>query len=595
MTNSMRVCPNFGIRGYRSYFGEMQFVVPTAKVTAFAGPNNSGKSNLLRFVQLFLPRLEEVTNQDQLKLPTLSGFDIPVVYNGVSQLEAALQIADEERILERFGDSGSLTFRYVVRIIEASSLKIAGSENGSWVCLGRSSTTAGQAANPDVSLAQALKVIDEMGDWQQSYERVLIELGGGFTDPVNVMQRLLVRLLPVESIPPVVTIDATRRIEPKVDSEVPIIGTSPAWISGRDLIGQLAILQNPPIALRHANRQKFEQLNRFLQEVLENRDFRIAVPRDESTIQVDWMGEVYPLENMGGGIPQLVIIATAAAVALSDHLICIEEPETNLHPIQQKKLLRFLAEETSNQYMFATHSAHFLDSDYASVFHLRFDNDGTTITHARQVDEFHAILADLGYRASDLLQANCIIWVEGPSDRIYLRGWLSLIAPELIEGVDYSIMFYGGKLLTHLSVDYSALADFINLRRLNAHSAIMIDSDRSALEASLSQTKKRLVDEFSTRDPRTGFAWVTDCYTIENYVDRELLARSLSAIHRGRTLTGSDERWDNPLAGDGSAFDKIAIAREVVNNFRSEQELDRWDLRDRMNLVARFIRHATGD
>src|SRR5690242_16263876 len=120
MTNSMHVCPSFGIRGYRSYFGEMQFVVPTAKVTAFAGPNNSGKSNLLRFVQLFVPKLREVTNWDQLNLPTLNGFDIPVKYDGISQLEAALQIADEERIQERFADSGSWTLRYVLRIIQAS-------------------------------------------------------------------------------------------------------------------------------------------------------------------------------------------------------------------------------------------------------------------------------------------------------------------------------------------------------------------------------------------------------------------------------------------------------------------------------------------
>ena len=64
-------------------------------------------------------------------------------------------------------------------------------------------------------------------------------------------------------------------------------------------------------------------------------------------------------------------------------------------------------------------------------------------------DEEH--LRSLGYRASDLLQANAIVWVEGPSDRIYLLHWLREVAPDLVEGVDFSIAFYGGALLKRLS------------------------------------------------------------------------------------------------------------------------------------------------
>ena len=33
------------------------------------------------------------------------------------------------------------------------------------------------------------------------------------------------------------------------------------------------------------------------------------------------------------------------------------------------------------------------------------------------------MLNDLDVRASDLLQSNGIIWVEGPSDRIYIKRW----------------------------------------------------------------------------------------------------------------------------------------------------------------------------
>ncbi|ROT43839.1 hypothetical protein CHR62_15615 [Pusillimonas sp. NJUB218] len=32
-----------------------------------------------------------------------------------------------------------------------------------------------------------------------------------------------------------------------------------------------------------------------------------------------------------------------------------------------------------------------------------------------------------------------------------LKHWIAAVAPELVEGLHYSIMFYGGRLLSHLS------------------------------------------------------------------------------------------------------------------------------------------------
>jgi hypothetical protein len=53
-----------------------------------------------------------------------------------------------------------------------------------------------------------------------------------------------------------------------------------------------------------------------------------------------------------------------------------------------------------------------------------------------------------------------VIWVEGPSDRIYIRHWLKLADAHLTEEVHFSIMFYGGKLLSHLSAGETDGAQF---------------------------------------------------------------------------------------------------------------------------------------
>ena len=61
------------------------------------------------------------------------------------------------------------------------------------------------------------------------------------------------------------------------------------------------------------------------------------------------------------------------------------------------------------------------------------------------------------------MQANSVIWVEGPTDRIYLNHWIQPVDPALKEGLHYSIMFYGGRLLSHLTANDPEVDEFISL------------------------------------------------------------------------------------------------------------------------------------
>ncbi len=286
-------------------------------------------------------------------------------------------------------------------------------------------------------------------------------------------------------------------------------------IQGTGIVELLASWQIPEIGA-DGDADKFLRVQKLLRQLTENPSISLSVGHKKEAIIVNTGSCRLPLSSLGTGIHELIILAIAVLLH-SNALVCIEEPEIHLHPLLQRRFLEFLRTETENRYVITTHSpALIAPSEDTDVIHLWLEDGVTKSRRAETTADSLRALRDLGVQASDLLQANSVVWVEGPSDRIYLNHWLKLLAPDLREGIDYAVMFYGGKLLSHVSCERDATEDaddLIQLLRINQHSAILIDSDRRSADAPINATKERIRAECE----KAGvFCWITEGKEIEN-------------------------------------------------------------------------------
>jgi hypothetical protein len=102
-------------------------------------------------------------------------------------------------------------------------------------------------------------------------------------------------------------------------------------------------------------------------------------------------------------------------------------------------------------------------------------------------------------------------------------------------------------------------------------------------------------DEF---DKCPGFAWATYGRTIESYVQPDILGAAVGAVHPGRTLAWAGPRFGDPLevaTGPRATgpIDKVSVSRRVAAEWGGATNW-RFDLAERVQTLARFIREANG-
>ena len=173
------------------------------------------------------------------------------------------------------------------------------------------------------------------------------------------------------------------------------------------------------------------------------------------------------LSKSGSGLKTILMVLVYTILIpdierknLSEYIFLFEELENNLHPSLERRLLKYIEEISQKDatIFLTTHSNTVLDSfqnnDNVQMYHVKKENDTLQVMPLDNILGKKGCLDDLGIKASDILQANGIIWVEGPSDRIYINKWIDLWSNgKYKEGMNYQCVFYGGRLLSNTTFE----------------------------------------------------------------------------------------------------------------------------------------------
>ena len=306
-----------------------------------------------------------------------------------------------------------------------------------------------------------------------------------------------------------------------------------------------------------------------------------------------------PLSRMGSGLKTIILVLLNLLVIpeLDEYknkkmVYGFEELENNLHPAMQRKLFEYIYEfaEMHDVQVFITTHSHvainaFYDKDDAGIFHVYKQDGRAFVKRIESYLDKTRILDDLDVKASDLLQSNGIIWVEGPSDRVYIKHWLDLYFPDrFVEGVHYQFLYYGGRLLSQYSAE--EVTELISVIKTNRNAVIVMDSDKRNRNARLNDTKKRIIAEF---DALGMMSWVTKGKEIENYIPKTAIEEALEVSLKAQCgqyelFPGYIEKYYRGFTGK-----KVRFARCVVYHMTEENMAGMMDVKKRVTELGERI------
>jgi hypothetical protein len=490
---------------------KLQQINKLNKVNIFVGPNNSGKSLLMR---------ELLRSGSKSYYSEMQWEEIQKALAIFDRIQKELRQACSVPDVEQFGDysQGTLIDLAVLRDQKAqfsqyrADYSVEAVAEQLKVVFDRPFVFE---QNKRYYFAQTNKVKTDFSHGNQALlEKVLECLNTLKADAVQVRKKLLLLKIHQEKSP-------VRMYVPAVRSLKPFSGMTQFENSTRqdykfDSTIQIFTGQSFADAIsKHKNnfdefREKITRYESFLSETFFQHRPVVLTYHADLTILLIKIGNERdrPIYELGDGL-QMIISLTWPFFTYASGTIAIEEPESFIHPGLQKEYMHFLSHHPSTkqfQIFLTTHSNHILDSINSSadisIFSVKKKGNVSFETTNGGAPSFAVenlaigdenILRLLGVTSTSVYLSNCVVWVEGITDKMYLQRYIEQYLKRenidekykqlsnLKEGINYSFSLTAGDSIVHFDFDeqsqYETGYSKIIVNKFCAKSFVIVDND----------------------------------------------------------------------------------------------------------------------
>jgi putative ATP-dependent endonuclease of OLD family len=440
----------FSVRNYRSI--TTAYRLPVKQSTVLIGPNNEGKSNVLRALVTSLKLLQSLGSVRITAGRLLPGVNVASgsIYKWLDDFPVSLQQSAPQ------GESiFDLQFRLNSAEVDEFYAEVGSNLNG----------------NLPIRLTLGVK---------SPGFRVMKKGPGGpaLSKKSERIANFVSKRININYIPAIRTAEAAQEIVGQmVDAALKQVETDQAY---QDALAEVAKIQQP--LLDKISEGIKDTLKVFLPGVkavqIGSQAARYRALRRVDVLVDD--GTLTDLVRKGDGVQSLAALslmrqASVTAGVPQQLILAIEEPESHLHPSAIHQLKAVLAEiAQTSQVIMTTHCPLFVERTSISsniIVH------GSKAVAAKSIVDIRNIL---GVRASDNLQhAELILIVEGEDDRLVIRALLSQASTTLAGALKQgSLAIESLQGASNLSYKVSSLREAL----CNTH--VLLDWDAAGLQAS---------------------------------------------------------------------------------------------------------------
>ncbi|SIT13350.1 AAA ATPase domain-containing protein [Chryseobacterium ureilyticum] len=296
------------------------------------------------------------------------------------------------------------------------------------------------------------------------------------------------------------------------------------------------------------------------------------------------------LYNLGDGIQALIILMYKIFMAKDNSYVFIDEPEINLHPGMQRLFLEQIIanpdlSKKNLTYFISTHSNHFLDltleKDSISIysFSSKTESDGEKKLIIKNVNAGdNDVLKNIGVNNSSVFMANCSIWVEGVSDRIYIRAFLKSYCkhngkkyPK--EDIDFAFFEYAGTNLDHYLFDdideeeQEEMIKDINAMSLSNRIFLLADSDNVRAD---SKKGKRLAKLEDVKSDNFIPEIIRTHREIENFLPNSVWESILIELCNKKIISENREEIDEKIHEVLKNIDANNYSKKYIGEFLND-------------------------